>query len=129
MLFLPCSMIAMKGVKRMKIKRVVNGQEMEFELTWEEERSAWCAYCRALNIEDIDLYLMSYLVHDPDVCMEQYGVDVRLLQKYMDDIEMKYQELYDYRIDDDMKSDAVYGAVEIIARRIKESGETYESGN
>ena len=113
----------------MTIKRTVNGQEMEFELTWEEERSAWCAYCRAINIEDIDIHLMDELRHDPEMCMEQFGVDVRLLDKHMDDIEMEFQELYEYRIDDDARSDAVYAAVKNIAKRIKEGSETYEDGN
>lgn len=110
----------------MKIKRTVNGQEMEFELTHSEMRSAFGEYQRLIDIEDVDLYMLDELIHDPESCMEQFGVDVRLLEKHLDDIADEFRERYEYRIDDDAKYDAVYAAVKQIAEDIKERGETYD---
>lgn len=110
----------------MKIKRIVNGQEMEFELTRQEMRSTFAEYQKLIDIEDIDLYMLDELIHDPEYCMEEFGVDVRLLEKHIDDIADEFRENYEYRIDDDAKCDAVYAAVEQVADDIKERGETYE---
>lgn len=110
----------------MKIKRTVNGQEMEFKLTHSEMCSAFGEYQKLIDIEDVDLYILDELIHDPDYCMETFGVDVRLLEKHIDDIAYKFREDYEYRIDDDAKCDAVYAAVKQIAEDIRERGETYE---
>lgn len=110
----------------MKIKRIVNGQEMEFELTHDEMRSAFAEYQRLIDIEDIDIYALDEFMRDPKWFMEEFQRDIRLAQKHIDDVADEFRERYEYRIDDDAKQEAVLDAIFAVLDQCKERGESYD---
>ena len=113
----------------MTIKRTVNGQEMEFELTHEEHMKAFAEYQRKIDIEDINIYALDEYMLDPEWFKGEFGRDIRLAQKYIDDVADEFRERYEYRIDDDAKQDAVLDAIFAVLDACHERGETYEGGN
>lgn len=110
----------------MKIKRVVNGQEMEFELTHEEHMKAFAEYQRLIDIEDINIYALDEYMHDPECFKEEFNRDIRLAQKYINDVAEEFRERYEYRIDDDAKQEAILDAIFTVLDACYERGETYE---
>lgn len=110
----------------MKIKRIVNGQEMEFELTREEHMKAFAEYQKLIDIEDIDIYALGEFMRDPEGFMEEFKRDIRLAQKHIDDVVDEFRERYEYHIDDDAKQEAVIGAIFAVLDQCDERGETYE---
>lgn len=110
----------------MTIKRTVNGQETEFELTHEEHMKAFAEYQRLIDIEDIDLYALDEYMRDPEWFKEEFGRDIRLAQKYIGDVADEFRERYEYRIDDDAKQDAILDAIFAVLDACYERGETYE---
>lgn len=110
----------------MKISRTVNGQEMEFELTHEEHMKAFAEYQKLIDIEDIDLYALDEFMHDPAGFMEEFGRDIRLAEKHIDDVADEFRERYEYRIDDDAKQEAILDAIFTVLDDCYERGETYE---
>lgn len=110
----------------MKISRTVNGQEMEFELTHEEHRTAFAEYQRLIDIEDIDLYALDEYMRDPEWFKEEFNRDIRLAQKHIHDVADEFRKRYEYRIDDDAKQEAILDAIFTVLDDCYESGETYE---
>ena len=110
----------------MTIKRLVNGVEMEFELTQEEHMKAFAEYQKQMDIDDIHIYALDEYMHDPAWFMEEFGLDIRLAQKRIDDVADEFRERYEYRIDDDAKQEAVLDAIFAVLDQCKERGEIYE---
>lgn len=96
----------------MKIKRIVNGQEMEFELTDEEVGKAYMEWQNMIDIEEIELYALNEFERDPDLFMEEFGRDISLAREHMDEIVAEFHERYECSvIDDDAKQEAIIDAI------------------
>ena len=96
----------------MTIKRTVNGQEMEFELTWQETRTAYVEWMRDIEWEDIDCFYMSGCEHEA------------LAHKHREEIIDVYEQLLDARsyrdTTVDTKACCAEDAVRTIVEKYKE---------
>lgn len=97
----------------MKIERVINGENVTIELTDEEVGKAYMEWQNMIDISDIKVYALDELGLDPDFFMEEFGLDIRLAEKYMDEILDAFSERREsyIHIDDDAKQEAVLDAI------------------
>jgi len=97
----------------MKIERVINGENVAIELTDEEVGKAYMEWQNMIDINDIKVYALDELGRDPDLFMEEFGLDIRLAEKYMDEIVDVFSERREFYIDidDDAKQEAVLDAI------------------
>ena len=79
----------------MTIKRLVNGEVMEFELTQLEMYDAYEEQQHKFDIQDIDGFFCSY---DNDECIQEYGfsrTEIETIYEDMADRMRRYIDKYD----------------------------------
>lgn len=82
----------------MKIKREVNGQEYEFELTWREAQETFCEFQHECDREDVEMLIEC--MSDNDV-MDVYGVSRDVFEGLVEDIAIRMRRNID-KYDNDL---------------------------
>lgn len=81
----------------MTIKRIVNGTEMEFELTQQEMFNAYEERQHYYDVQDVDFYLGSM---EDEELMENYGLTREEVKAKYDEIAYTMREYIDRSNDD-----------------------------